>query len=422
MAFKFIHTADVHLDSPLRSLALRDSKLSDLIGTATRTVFRNIIQLCLDEQVDALLIAGDFYDNTQSSIKTALFLTNELRRLQAAGIQVYMIRGNHDAGSKITGELVLPENVKVFRGWAEAVEVKRQEYERQVFVHGISFSGTSADQSLLPKFKEPIAGAINIGLLHTSLNGAKGHDPYAPCSVADLHQMGFDYWALGHVHKRAVHEGQCVIVMPGMPQGRDIGEAGQKSVTLVSISDDKKVTIEERPTSFAQFERIEIDISSIKEWSGLARQVERRLAAARAGIAANHLLARVELTGSTTLYWQVRRDQDELRTQFSDSAAMLENCWIDKIEIHCDPPLEEASNSNNPLSELRRLIAEKVVPGGNFQMDAESLATDFRSQLPNDCRSFLPSDQEALQIALGVLTKDGIEDVLAQLQSSTESE
>ena len=74
MPFSFVHTADIHLDSPLRSLALRDPGLAELIGNATRQAFERTIDLCLDERVDALAIAGDLYDGEQTSIKTALFL------------------------------------------------------------------------------------------------------------------------------------------------------------------------------------------------------------------------------------------------------------------------------------------------------------------------------------------------------------
>ncbi len=87
MPYRFVHAADIHLDSPLRSLVLRDPELAELIGNATRRAFVSIIDLCLTEQVDALLLAGDLYDGDQTSMKTARFLAQQLRRLHAAGIQ-----------------------------------------------------------------------------------------------------------------------------------------------------------------------------------------------------------------------------------------------------------------------------------------------------------------------------------------------
>ena len=220
MTYRFVHTADIHLDSPLRSLALRHPELAELIGNATRQAFVNIMDLCLDEQVDALLLAGDLYDGEQTSMKTARFLAAQVRRLHEAGIRVFIIRGNHDALSKITQELVLPDTVKVFGGRAEAVAIDRGKSDFPVVIHGLSFAKPHAPESLIPKYKPPVEGAVNIGMMHTSLAGAPGHDPYAPCRIADLQATGFRYWALGHIHKRSVAEGDCTIVMPGNPQGR----------------------------------------------------------------------------------------------------------------------------------------------------------------------------------------------------------
>ena len=219
MPFRFVHTADVYLDSPLRSLALRDPEIAGMIGGATRQAFERTIDLCLEEQVNALMIAGDLYDGDLRSMKTAVFFGSQMHRLTEAGIRVFVVRGNHDAESVITKHLSLPDGVHVFsgRGGARAIE------DRDVVIHGISFAQPRAPESLLPKFKSPVSGCVNIGLLHTSLAGAEGHDTYAPCSVADLIGHGFDYWCLGHVHKRQVHaRSPCTVVMPGIPQGRDI--------------------------------------------------------------------------------------------------------------------------------------------------------------------------------------------------------
>ena len=226
MAYRFVHAADVHLDSPLRSLALRSAEIGELIGNATRRAFVNIIDLCLSEQVDALFLAGDLYDGDQTSMKTARFLSEQIRRLDDARIRVFIIRGNHDALSKITKELTLPEAVKVFGGRAEAVSLELADRGIPIVVHGLSFAQTHAPESLLGKYKARVDGAVNIGLLHTSLAGAPGHDRYSPCSVSDLQATGFDYWALGHVHKRSITTGRCTIVMPGIPQGRDINKSG----------------------------------------------------------------------------------------------------------------------------------------------------------------------------------------------------
>ena len=113
---KILHTADIHLDSPLKSLALRDEQLMHKVKTATRTAFTRIVDTAIAENVAALLIAGDLYDGAQRSAKTAAFLTAQLDRLRLADIAVFYIKGNHDAENPITGEVTLPSNVHIFGG------------------------------------------------------------------------------------------------------------------------------------------------------------------------------------------------------------------------------------------------------------------------------------------------------------------
>ncbi|HMB76905.1 MAG TPA: DNA repair exonuclease, partial [Kiloniellaceae bacterium] len=144
MTFRFLHTADIHLDSPLRSLALRDPEIAETVGNATRQAFVRTVDLCLEEKVDALMIAGDLYDGDLRSMKTAIFFGAQMRRLDEAGIRVFIVRGNHDAESRITKQLSLPPNVHVFSGRAEAIEIEG----KGVVVHGVSFADPQALESL----------------------------------------------------------------------------------------------------------------------------------------------------------------------------------------------------------------------------------------------------------------------------------
>ncbi|KRE11711.1 serine/threonine protein phosphatase [Bosea sp. Root483D1] len=420
MTYRFVHAADIHLDSPLRSLAMRDPNIADLIGNATRRAFVRVVDLCLDEQVDALLLAGDLYDGDQTSMKTARFLAEQLRRLHEAGIRVFVIRGNHDALSRISKELTLPESVKLFGGRAEAIAIERDSGQFPVAIHGLSFAQPHAPESLLGKYRPPIEGAVNIGLMHTSLAGAAGHDLYAPCSLADLQGAGFRYWALGHVHKRAVVEGGCAIVMPGMPQGRDINEAGAKSVSLVTIGDDRSVRIEERVTSIAQFERVVVDATGIDDWRDLVAALARALEQARGDVTLEHLVARLRVTGATPLAWRIRRDLDLLKTEADDRASVIGSCWVEKLEVDCRAPGAVAGASADPLTELRRLIDEEVIGSDAYQTEVAAIAEELRTQLPQECRGMLGSDEQAFKAAIAVLVKDGSEDVLARLHAGAE--
>lgn len=420
MTYRFVHAADIHLDSPLRSLALRDGDLADLIGNATRRAFVRVVDLCLDEQVDALLLAGDLYDGDQTSMKTARFLAEQLRRLHEAGIRVFVIRGNHDALSRITKELTLPDSVKLFGGRAEAIAIERASDQFPVAIHGLSFAQPHAPESLIGKYRAPVEGAVNIGLMHTSLAGAPGHDLYAPCSLADLQGTGFRYWALGHVHKRSVVEGGCAIVMPGMPQGRDINEAGAKSVTLVTIGDDRSIRIEERATSIAQFERVAVDATGIDDWRDLVAALARALEQARGDVACEHLVARLRVTGATPLAWRIRRDLDLLKTEADDRASVIGSCWVEKLEVDCRAPGAVSGSSADPLTELRRLIDEEVIGSDAYQAEVAAIAEELRVQLPQECRGLLGSDEEAFKATIAAFAKDGSEDVLARLHAGAE--
>jgi DNA repair exonuclease SbcCD nuclease subunit len=417
MVYRFIHTADIHLDSPLKTLALRDPTLAELIGDATRRAFVNIIDLCLDEQVDALLLAGDLYDGEQTSMKTARFLAAQLRRLHEAGIHVFIIRGNHDALSKITHELALPDSVKVFGGRAEMVAVDRARAELPIVIHGLSFAKPQAPESLVSKYKPPVEDAVNIGMMHTSLGGTPPHDPYAPCSVADLQATGFRYWALGHIHKRSVTEGKCTIVMPGNPQGRDINEAGAKSVSLITVTDEGSIHVEERNTSVARFERVAVDATGIDDWRELVTAVASSLQRARDAAVAEHLVVRLQVMGQTPLAWRIRRDFDLLKTEADDRAGVIGGCWVEKLVVECCPPGIANGAGDDPIMELRGLITSRVIQADGFRQDAIRIADDLVAHLPPECRRFLGSDESGFHEAVATLAEEGTDDVLARLHT-----
>lgn len=414
--FRFIHTADIHLDSPLRSLALRDPDSADLIANATRQSFTAIIDLCLEERVDALLIAGDIYDGSHHSMKTAGFLTSELRRLSDAGIAVFIIRGNHDSLSKITKQLQLPEKVHVFGARHAAVSIEN----KNVVIHGVSFAKPSSPESLLPGFAAPVAGAINIGILHTSLTGAAGHDDYAPCSLSDLISQGYDYWALGHIHKREVHaEGPNAVVMPGIPQGRHINEAGPKSVSLVTINDNGSINIEERATALVQFERVSIGVSDVSEWSELVTLADNALINIRKTVETEAIIVRIELQGQTTLAAKIRRDNDVALEEFRNSGQRAGSIFIESITNNMsEVALETKSSSSDPVHELRALMQSTDQNTAIKDDQLRNILAALQSKLPPELRDQFGSDEETTDILLKGYLENGQEDVLARLQIS----
>lgn len=415
MPFRFIHTADLHLDSPLASLALRNAELGDLVRGATRKALERIVDLALAEAVDAVLIAGDLYDGSQTSMATALFLMGQMRRLEAGGIRVYLIRGNHDAQSQITRELTFPPNVHVFDGRGKPVRAGALQNGREVHIHGVSFAQPRAPTSLLPTYRTPVSDALNIGLMHTSLAGASRHDPYAPVGLAELSAHGFDYWALGHIHQRRVHLEKPWIVMPGNPQGRDINEGGPKGVTLATIAEDGAITCEERHVAIAVFERLSVDLSGMDDWRGMLDRVEAALAQARASAGDAHLVVRLAVTGATPLAWQLRRDEDLLLAELQNLAASLGGCWIETMELSVSAPLAGAGADAGPVTELARLMHEDVVQSHAYQEELRETLRDFLRQLSSEARGLLAPDEAAEEVLLSELALKGADAVLARL-------
>lgn len=416
MAFRFIHTADLHLDSPLRSLALRNSDLAELIGDATRQAFAAIVGLCVDEQVNALIIAGDLYDGEQTSMKTARFLASQMQRLHEAGINTFVIRGNHDALSRITQELILPPSVTVFSGRSHAVDITHGDLA--ISVHGLSFAKPQAPESLLDKYHRPTPDTVNIGIMHTSLAGAPGHDLYAPCKAVDLHGWGFDYWALGHIHARAQHAGERRVIMPGMPQGRDINESGEKTVTLVTVNDDRSLIIEERSTSIAQFERISVDLSSADTWREAANLIEQGMSIARDGVRSSHLVGRLRLIGITPLSWQLRRDRDLLLAETEQRVEGIGKTWVEKIEIATTAPEIEpvGAVTADPILELRDLMRNDIVHQHGVREAVRELVKELRDDLPPEARGFSGNDEGAFETLIDQLLAEGSDDMLARLK------
>lgn len=423
MPFRFVHTADLHLDSPIASLALRNGELAELVRGATRRTLERIVDLAISEEADALVVAGDLYDGAQTSMSTALFLVAQMRRLQAAGIRVFIIRGNHDAQSQITRELTFPDNVHVFDGRGRPVRAGVLENGREIHMHGISFGQPHAPASLLPSYRAPVADAINIGLMHTSLAGSTRHDNYAPASIADLAAHGFDYWALGHIHQRAVHLERPFVVMPGIPQGRDINEAGSKSITLVTIDEAGSFSLDERFLAIAAFERVTVDVAGIDEWHAMLRTVRQRLEQAKHGAHADHLVCRITLAGATPLGWRLQRDQDLLSAELQAVADGIGGCWIESVELAVGRGIETQSGVDvGALAELAAIIERDILPSHAYGIELRETLTALMGQLPREVRDLLGADEEGEEALLALAAARGAAEILPKLASGGEGE
>ncbi|MYG42461.1 MAG: DNA repair exonuclease [Rhodobacteraceae bacterium] len=413
--FRFVHTADLHLDSPLKSLALRDPELKQQVGIGTRETFAKIVNLCIEEKVDALLIAGDLYDSDQTSMYTARFLANQMQRLHQEGIRVFIIKGNHDAGSVITGQLIFPDSVKIFSIKAETVTIAKGDLN--IAIHGVSFPNRPVPESLVPKFPSPSEGMFNIGMLHTSLGGAQGHDTYAPSNINELQQVGYDYWALGHIHKQSCHTGETTVVMPGIPQGRNIGEDGEKTVSLVSVDETGITELQQVSLSVLQFERVKIDVSDITEWRELVETIHKSIQQLMQTLSHKIYVLRLNLLGTTDLNWRIRRDSEILLEEARRIVDDNHEFWIEKVEINTRG---KTVNDNNQVyaGALTNLafLEDTEIPHSVLREIGEYTETVLKA-LPPASRKVLGDSEEEKNKTVEELLKEGISDTLAYLKN-----
>lgn len=403
---KILHTADIHLDSPLRSLAMRDEALKEKVQTATRTAFSRAVAAAIEEDAAALLISGDLFDGAERSAHTGAFLVNQLDLLRDAGIRVFCVKGNHDAENPVTGGIPWPDNVHVFGAAGGKVEL-----EEGIWIHGVSFGGRHAEESLLPKFKAPEEGTVNIAMLHTSLSGAAGHDPYAPCSVADLSDMGFDYWALGHIHKSKIHSKDPWIVMPGTPQGRDIGESGPKSATLITIGDSGRIEeVREIPTSVVEFLDVEVDATGLEDDDALRDLLRACMQEAADGLESESGAVRVTISGETDMNWRLQRDPDHWTEVVRGIAEDTRCLWLDKLVL--DFSAGSAQGGQGPVDELRGLM-QTVLDEPAFAEACRREMGAILDELPRERRDALAPDEAAGDAFARSLAERGAERIVA---------
>jgi DNA repair exonuclease SbcCD nuclease subunit len=407
---RILHTADIHLDAPLRSLALRDEDLRAVVQAATRAAFARIVDVALTERVAALLIAGDLFDGRARSARTAAFLTVQLDRLRAAEIPVFYIKGNHDAENPITGALDLPDNVHVFDARGGKVQLVEG-----IWIHGVSFADRHAPESLLPRFPAPVPGAVNIAMLHTSLGGVAGHDIYAPCTVADLTGMGFDYWALGHVHKRQVHSDTPWVVMPGMPQGRDIGEAGAKSASMLTV-DAGRIDVAEVPTSVVEFAATALDISGVDSDDALRAALRGHLRCVADTLSGDAGVVRLTLTGTPPRHWQILRDEATWTETVATLSRDTGRLWLDKLRLEIGAPVT-AGQAGSATGELATLMAEIGAEPG-FAAAARAEIGEMIGDLPHAVRATLMPDADAADALADGLAKSGARRVMARMKGA----
>ena len=361
-SLRFVHAADLHLDSPFTGLkTATPSRIAARLLNATFESYNAIIDLCLSEQVPALLIAGDIYDGADRSLRAQLRFVDGLKRLDVAGIRSFICHGNHDPLSGWQAQLEFPAGCHQFGERVEAVPFDPSD-PASATVIGVSYSQREVKENLALGFSAVDRKGFSIGLLHCNAGGNSEHAAYAPCTVADLAQTGIDYWALGHVHNHQILSAQRpAVVYPGNSQGRHINERGPRGVYLVDVDETGRVTPQFRETGVLRWESESVSIDGLETEQALLDAVERQVADTLAQANGRDLVYRLSLTGRGSLHRAVRSPDfaADLQTRLNEAwSGEATFAWCDRIDVLTRPPFDRKAQREGSdfFGELLRLI------------------------------------------------------------------
>ena len=411
--FKFLHTADIHLDSPLRGLSRYEGVPVDQIRLATRVALNNLVDCAIEESVAFVVIAGDLFDGEWDDFSTGLYFCGAMRRLSEAQIAVYLAYGNYDAESLQTKRLPLPENVHAFSSKSPQTFIDEA---TGAALHGQSYKSRDPGGDLSAAYPAAIPGRLNIGVLHTALDGGRPHHaPYAPCSAAQLAAKGYDYWALGHVHTHEVIAKAPYIVFPGNLQGRNIRECGPKGGVLVSVESEAIIRVDLTSLDAVRWSNIDVDIAGCADLHAVEACTRQALATAFSKEAEGRpLVVRVTLHGQTPLHGELAQRlgvwREEVRAL---SVAISDQLWIEKVRLATEPARPDDPNPSNADG-----IAYLLDQGVGAAELGEVLSEEFRQlfgRIPPD----LSDESVALSAAragrFDTLLKDAVASLRARL-------
>jgi DNA repair exonuclease SbcCD nuclease subunit len=383
---EFLHAADLHLDSPMYALEAYEGAPVDALRNATRRALENLVDLAVARSAAFVLIAGDLYDGDWKDYNTGLHFVAQMRRLREAGIPVLLVAGNHDAASRITRSLRLPEGVHLFS--SDKPETLHLD-GLDVAVHGQSFASPAVKRDLAAGYPAPVPGCFNIGLLHTCATGREGHEPYAPCTLETLRDKGYDYWALGHVHQREVLSEDPLVVFPGNTQGRHVRETGPKGCMIVRVDDRGRAEAVFHPLDAARWFVEAVDASDERTGFDVVDRVVERLEGLLEAHPDRALVVRVRIFGESRAHADLASDVEqwtqEIRAAALDAGAG--RVFVEKVRLETQAPLEgtEAETARGPLKELLQTLEEIAADPEEIESLGRVLE-DLEGKLPRELR------------------------------------
>jgi exonuclease SbcD len=321
MAFRFLHLADLHLDTVFGGLP--DTR--ERLRAATFEAFERAVDFAIREQLHAVLAAGDLYDENDLSLKTEIRFRDQVRRLSEAGVYFLACCGNHDPGGanhhaahlgiSLDGSSDAADDdwrrrVHLFRNATpQAIPIRDREGAEVAVVIGAGHSTSAEARNLASEFPKLDTRLPVVGLLHSQVEGARAaeaHDRYAPSTAADYERLDYSYWALGHVHVRGRAVAGLPVFYAGNLQGRNPREAGAKGGYLVAAHAGAAAEPEFVPFAPVRWEQFAFgDLPQTDSPAVLLDHLVGRIAAARAG-ADDAFALRCTLAGPSPLAGRLR--------------------------------------------------------------------------------------------------------------------
>ncbi|MEX2473357.1 MAG: metallophosphoesterase [Gemmatimonadota bacterium] len=360
---RFLHVADVHLDT---SFAGRSEAVRRRLREASREAFRRAVDVALQEEVDAVLIAGDLFDGDRLSFETERFLLDQVGRLGDHGITVVYATGNHDPGSVAGGPRALPwppNVVTATDATPKRVVIAGRGGGTAGYVNTIGHETAREERDLSRLLPRPEGERPEVGLLHTQVHasaGAEQHGAYAPSDLAFLRRAGYDYWALGHIHLPQELSTDPPVWYSGSLQGRTHGEQGDHGALLVDLGDRHAPVVSFRPLASVRWETVRVgDLDAVRSLDALVGHVAavwRDTRASDPGAPGTEWMIRVELAGPCPLWSELQRDEDvgTLVTELRDLLGVLD-VTVSAAGVHPVIALDEHRTRRDVLGEALRL-------------------------------------------------------------------
>lgn len=390
MRFNFVHAADLHIDSPLVGLSLKDSAVAARFAQAGRRAVEALVSEVIASEAAFLVIAGDIFDGDWRDVATGLFFVRAISELHRQGIPVFVVKGNHDADSVVSRDLPYPETVKQF-GSSKAETIVLENYK--VALHGRSFPTRLMTADFVSTYPMRREGWLNIGVLHTSLDGSRGHEGYAPCTVDDLKRFGYDYWALGHVHAAEIISRDPWIVFPGNLQGRNPRETGAKGAVRVTVEDGRIADVAPLILDQARWDHLSVDVSADATEAEIFDRARTALETAHSESNGRPLATRITLTGTTPLHNKLIATQEELLDDLRAAGFQVASeFWVEQVKIKTSAPPPKFGGSDAESIDVEGLLSAATTDH-EFIAALTDLVKAIADKMPKELREeFVRSD------------------------------